>query len=255
MTPDDAKLQEMPASVGAPTPEPLRRRAVRRLWRAEIIYAVALAGFGVLALLAHFNTYFAWDLRVSSAFNWQTFTPPGLFPLMLLISSFGNGWIPWALTTITAVLFFVFHKRSETAGLIFSAGGGPLVNSLVKLLVARPRPTAELIPVYRDLVTQSFPSGHVNFYVCYFGFLFFVAFALLPRGSVARRLGLLLTALPVLLVGLSRVYLGAHWPSDTLGSYLLSGLWLALSLHLYRRWKQRATFHTESQNRLLEPGG
>lgn len=246
MTPDDAELQEIPATDVAPVSEPQRRSAVRRLWRAEIIYAVALACFGVLALLAHTNDYFAWDLRVSRAFNWETFTPPGLFPLMWFISLFGNTWIPWALTTITAILFFVFHKRSEAAGLIVSAGGGALVNSLVKLLVARPRPTAELIPVYRDLATQSFPSGHVNFYVCYFGFLFFVAFALLPRGSVARRLALFLTALPVLLVGLSRVYLGAHWPSDTLGSYLLSGLWLALSLHLYRHWKQRATFHPQS---------
>jgi undecaprenyl-diphosphatase len=223
--------------------DPERRSAVRRLWRAETAYAVVLAGFGVLAIFAYFDTYFDWDLRISRGL--QSLNVPGLYIFMRAVSLFGDKLIPWALTTVLVILFFVFGKRSEAAGLLFSAGGGALVNSLLKMLIGRPRPTAELVMVYRSLRTESFPSGHVSFYVCFFGFLFFVAFALLPRGSFARRVVLTLTALPVALVGLSRIYLGAHWPSDTIGAYLLSGLWLALSLHLYRLWKQKATFHPE----------
>jgi undecaprenyl-diphosphatase len=222
-----------------------RWHAVRRLWRAEAVYAAGLAAFAVLAVFARLYAYFGWDL--TAARSLQSSSIPGLFGLMSAASVFGNGLTPWVLTTLTAIAFFAFGRRSETAGLILSAGGGELVNRIIKAIIGRPRPLSDLVRVSVYPATESFPSGHVTFYVCYFGFLFFVAYALLPRGSTARRAALVLSALPVLLVGLSRVYLGAHWPSDTLGAYLFSGLWLAFSIDMYRRWKQRATFHPEAQ--------
>jgi undecaprenyl-diphosphatase len=120
---------------------------------------------------------------------------------------------------------------------LLSVAGGEAVNRIIKLIIGRPRPTANLVEIMQVERSQSFPSGHVTFYLCYFGFLFFLAFAHLPRGSFARRAALTLCALPVLLIGFSRVYLGAHWPSDVLGAYLFGGLWLGLSLHIYRKWK------------------
>ncbi len=221
-----------------------RRRAVGRLRRAEIYYAVSLTAFAalaVLAVLAYFYDYLAWDLEIARAV--QSFEAPIVSNIMRFVSTFGNTWRPYALTGTTIFAFLVFRRRSEAAALLFSAGGSAILNGLIKLLIGRPRPTSQLVTVVRDLHTQSFPSGHVTFYVCYFGFLFFVAYALLRRGSLARRAALALAALPVALVGLSRVYLGAHWPSDTLGAYLMGGLWLAFSLEMYRRWKARATFH------------
>lgn len=218
-----------------------RRRAVLRLRRAELIYLIVLAAFLLLALLAHSYQYFYWDRWLAVAF--QSWRVPGLFTLMRAVSFLGNGLTPWLLTVATVIAFFSFHYRSEAAGLIMSAGGGELMNFILKTAVARPRPTADLVRVYSQLKTQSFPSGHVTFYTCYFGFLFFVSYAMLKHHSLSRRLALILTALPICLVGLSRVYLGEHWPSDVIGAYLFSFLWLALSLELYRRWKARATFH------------
>jgi undecaprenyl-diphosphatase len=248
MNPSDEQEIKGSAPVEALRVETVPRvRAVRRLWRAETVYVVALGAFSILAIFAYLDPYFSWDLRVSSAFNWEHFAPPGLLPLMRFMSLFGNGWTPYALSAATAALFLLFRRRSEAVALLLSTAGSGLINSLLKLLISRPRPTRDLIPIYRDTVTQSFPSGHVTFYVCYFGFLFFVAYALLPRGSVARRLALAVTALPVLLVGLSRIYLGAHWPSDTLGAYLWSGVWLMFSLAMYRRWKERRTLHGEEK--------
>lgn len=230
------------------TDEPSRRRAVRRLRRAQVFYAVGLAAFAVLALFAHFYSFFAWDFRVSQAL--QSFTSPTIQNFMLAVSFIGNTWHPYALTTVTVIILFWLNFRSEAVGLTLSVGGSAILNGLLKVLIARPRPTTDLVNVVRSLHTRSFPSGHVTMYVCYFGFLFFAAYADLPRGSYARRITLALLALPVLLVGLSRVYLGAHWPSDAIGAYLFGGLWLAFSLHMYRRWKERATFHKGQNSEL-----
>jgi undecaprenyl-diphosphatase len=220
-----------------------RLLAARKLLRAEAVFFAALAAFAVLALFARTDAYFAWDLRATLAL--QSVGAPGFPSLMRAASVFGDGANGWLLTALAMLLFFLRGRRTEMFALLFSVGGGELVNRLVKLAVGRPRPVAELVRVSGRWGRESFPSGHVTFYVCYFGFLFFAAFALLPRGSNVRRAALALTALPVLFIGLSRMYLGAHWASDVLGAYLLSGAWLALSLHLYRRWKARSTFHEE----------
>lgn len=217
-----------------------RRRAVRRLLRAETFYLLGLAAFAALATLAYFNAYFGWDKRMTDAIQAVPLT--GLREFMRVVSRFGNGWMPYLATAISVALFFAFRRRSEAAGLALSAGGSGLLNTALKLLIARPRPSPALVLVDHEVRGLSFPSGHVMFYVGYFGFLFFAAYALLPRGSWLRRLALVVAALPIVLVGFSRVYLGAHWPSDTLGAYLISGLWLAFSLDIYRRWKERATF-------------
>lgn len=245
MTTDDTELQEQIEVAEVLKRDPLRRRAVQRLWRAETAYAMMLAGFAVLAFFSYVEAYFGWDLTIARAL--QSLNSPVMVELMQAVSVPGNKLIPWALTIITALVFFITGLRSEAVGLAVSAGGGSLLNILLKILIGRPRPTPELVTIYRSLHTESFPSGHVTFYVCFFGFLFFVAFALLPPGSFARRAAIFLAVLPVALIGFSRVYLGAHWPSDTLGAYLLSGLWLAFCLRLYRRWKQRATFHPEEK--------
>ncbi|HVF55090.1 MAG TPA: phosphatase PAP2 family protein [Pyrinomonadaceae bacterium] len=229
--------------VGEPPARRQRLRAARRLLRAEVYYGLALLAFAVLTFFSYFNAYFGWDERIAHAL--QTLPVPGLFELMRLVSLVGNSWTPYALTALTAFVFFALRRNSEAFGLLLSAAGSGILNRLVKTLIHRPRPTSDLAELFYRGDSYSFPSGHVTFYVCYFGFLFFVAYAVLPRGSKARGAALVLCALPVALVGFSRIILRAHWPSDTLGAYLMGGLWLAFSLHMYRRWKQRSTFHPE----------
>ena len=239
MNPDVKEPQESdPATPAEPARAGLRRRlAARRLLRAEVYYGAGVLAFAALTAAAYFYSYFGWDLWAARAL--QNLPVPRLHEFMRLASRLGDKWTPYALTGLTMLLFFSRGRKSEALCLLLSTGGSGLANRLFKLLVGRPRPHEDLVSVLTKTDPYSFPSGHVTFYVSYFGFLFFVAFAILPAGSPARRAALLLTATPVLLIGLSRVVLGAHWPSDILGAYLMSGLWLAFSLDVYRRWKQR----------------
>jgi undecaprenyl-diphosphatase len=200
----------------------------------EIAYLAALGAFLVLAFFAHARPYFAWDLTLARGL--QSFAPPGMYALMRAVSVFADAWVPFVLTPVTGLAFVAAGRVREGAGLLLTVAANGLLNHLVKLIVQRPRPPPYLLSVYRDLRSHSFPSGHVSFYVCYFGFLCFLASTLMPPRTLKRQLALALSATPIALVGLSRVYLGEHWPSDVTGGYLLSGTWLAISLRLYRRW-------------------
>jgi undecaprenyl-diphosphatase len=77
------------------------------------------------------------------------------------------------------------------------------------------------------------------FFIGFFGFLFFLALAILRPGWLR---GLMLAFLGglVLLIGPSRVYVGEHWPSDVLGAYLLGGIALWLAIRIYRSRRPRA---------------
>jgi undecaprenyl-diphosphatase len=229
----------------------LRRITASRLWRAQVRYGVVLVAFAVLAFYARANAYFAWDRAVA---HWvQNLRAPVLDWSMYFVSYIGYGVIPYAIAAATFFAFLAARRRSEAYALLLSTAGSGLLNRTIKMLIARPRPAAPDVNVFRLHGGQSFPSGHVTFYVCYFGFLFFVAYALLPKRSLARRLALTLTSLMIALVGLSRVYLGAHWPSDTIGAYFLGGLWLGFSLYLYGRWKERSTFHQDEASAANAP--
>ena len=161
-----------------------------------------------------------------------------MFWLMRAVSIFADSWVPYALVPSTVLALIAAGQRKEGAALLLSAAGIGALNPLAKLAIGRPRPTHHLVSVFKALASESFPSGHASFYVCYFGFLFYLAWTQMRSRTVLRRLALMVSGTPIALVGLSRVYLGEHWPSDVIGGYLLGGIWLGVSVRVYRRWKQ-----------------
>jgi len=131
-----------------------------------------------------------------------------------------------------AAALWLARLRLESGFLLAAAGGVTLVDVTVKRLVKRKRPTDGLARVLRLIEAPSFPSGHVMNYVSVFGFLAVATFAN-TRPSPLRRAITAACGGMVALIGPARVYLGAHWPSDTAAGYLFGGLYLGALLEAY----------------------
>ena len=196
--------------------------------------AVALAAFVALAYLASLRPYFPWDVAIAQAL--QSYQVAWFAALMRGLSWLG--FAPQVIIISAAVVLLLLLAGYRWEGLVaaIAASGTMALNEAVKDLVRRPRPEPALVHVLRPLGSYSFPSGHVMFFIGFFGFLFFLALAILRPGWL-RRLMLAFLGGLVLLIGPSRVYVGEHWPSDVLGAYLLGGiaLWLAIRLYRWRR--------------------
>lgn len=212
-------------------PQPAQTHPKRRLFLAELLALLVFAGLG---LAASHEAYFAFDPSIS---RWlQLFREPALLEAMRIVSLFGF-FVPATVLMVFAVaLLLTFRFRVEALFLLLTLVGDG-IGQVIKIVVNRPRPDASLVEVLQGEVGKSFPSAHTLHYVLFFGCLFYFVSTLL-RPSPARLALQLLLALPIVLIGLSRVYLGDHWASDVLGGYLLGGLLLSLHLQLYRWFKQ-----------------
>jgi undecaprenyl-diphosphatase len=209
-----------------------------RRWRSLVFQASLLAAlilFALLAFLASTTAYFPIDLAITRLV--QSFDSTWVEALMRAVS--WPGYAPQVIPIVICIsaLLFALGLGREAALSALVGVGALALNSLTKTIIERPRPSSEVVLVFRELLGFSFPSGHVMFYTAFFGFLWFLAYRLL-RPSWKRTFLLCLLGGLVALVGLSRIYLGSHWASDVLGGYLLGGLVLACVVLIYLRGKQ-----------------
>src|SRR5262249_35007629 len=215
-----------------PTPRQTRRRIIARARWAEITLGVVLVLYAILAMFAQRYAYFHWDLSLGGAI--QSIDAPGFRAMMVGVSALGSGWLPFSIVILTSVSLIAVGYRVEGFVCGIGVGLGVLVNIWLKWLIGRPRPVEPLVHVTTRVLHESFPSGHVSFFVEFFGFLLFLTYVL-TRPGLFRRVSYVVLWVLLALVGVSRIYLGAHWPSDVVGAYLAGGLWLMLMIEVYRR--------------------
>lgn len=141
-----------------------------------------------------------------------------------------------SLVTIAVVVFLLIAGKRGAAGLmVVAVVGGLLISSAIKHFVSRDRPPQQFRQAY--VFTKSFPSGHSMLSAV----TYLTLGALLAQVTKGRWLKVYLICVAIVLtalVGVSRIYLRVHWPTDVLAGWTAGLVWAILCL-LVARWLQQ----------------
>ena len=192
----------------------------------------ALALFAALAVAVQLGWAEPVDTRVMLAI--AAHRPPGVTQCMRIVSVIGAGWVEIPLGLLLSWSLARVRRRKESAGYAAAVLSGWAVSAIAKVLFRRARP--RVIPrLMRGAGWYSFPSGHATLAPLVFGLGALIWAS--PWPLRARAALLAAAAALSILIACSRVYLGAHWPSDALGGLLLGTGWAALWVW---RWERAA---------------
>nr|WP_260986741.1 phosphatase PAP2 family protein [Paenibacillus terrae] len=161
----------------------------------------------------------------------------GLTRIMRGFTFLGSSLVATLLSVIAFLfLWLVLRHRKELLMFLLSVGGSEIWNIIIKNWMQRQRPnTHRLI----EISGFSFPSGHSMAAFAMYGTLTYLLWRHIP--ALAGRIAMIVIGVALtLMIGISRIYLGVHYPSDVFGGYLASATWLMLSIYIFEKyWKPR----------------
>lgn len=221
---------ESPHEIADDSPD--QKQAHR--WMLGLLVAIAIVGGGIWAFVeladevregdtASFDERILLSMRVADDSS-DPVGPGWLEEMGRDLTALG-GVAVLSLLTLASIIYLLLIGKYRTALVVFLAiGSGILVSSLLKGGFDRPRPS--LVPHGSHVATSSFPSGHsMMSALCYL-----TLGTLLAAVQKSVRLKAYILSVSVLLtimVGISRVYLGVHWPTDVFAGWLAGAVWAA----------------------------
>jgi membrane-associated phospholipid phosphatase len=196
---------------------------------------VVFALFAIDTFLVVRNDVLPFDVPIArfiQQLNWG----PVVYPMEWINASAGIWQV--VLGAVAIIALFILERRAGWLMLIGSISS--LLDNIIKLLISRQRPPADLVHILSPTTGFSYPSGHAVFFTW---LSFMVAFSLAPRIKPTYRPILwIAAAVVIVLTCIARVWAGDHWPSDVLGGVLLGIGWSAFVLWLPERWLPSPTF-------------
>jgi membrane-associated phospholipid phosphatase len=163
-----------------------------------------------------------------------------LFNMLMQAISFLGGTVVATALVIFAVAVFALRRQWLEAVFMLATTSNALLAFVLKDLIhrTRPFPVAENSSGFIQSINQfSYPSGHVLFFVVFFGLFAYLAW--IHFAGWMRITTISICAALIILIGPSRVFLGAHWATDVLGSYLIGTIWLFVLILAYQWALQR----------------
>ena len=174
------------------------------------------------------------------------------------ISTYGSPAVMAMIGVIGGIVLIARRRTTLLATWVAVFGGGWILERVLKIVVHRTRPP--FTPTRASEFTMSFPSGHAMMCIMAMGMLVYVLMVPRPPARPWRPVLTGLAVSIVLLVGISRVYLGAHYPSDVLGGYAFGISWLAMCIGLsgvalHRRGRSLLAVTSRRESSRTRPSG
>jgi membrane-associated phospholipid phosphatase len=204
-----------------------------RLRFLQVFLVAEIATILILTAFAKHYAFFPFDLYITKQIQLINFFP---FEQLLLFLSWLGNFYPTVGSLIVGFLVLYSLKRKDLAiGLTVSAVGAVVISETLKRIVNRPRPDPSLIhQIEKFTRDDSFPSGHVLYFIGFYGFLLVATYTSI-KSKLWRNIISAVLLIMIILIGISRIYKGSHWFSDTLASYLIGSIWLYLMVLLLRK--------------------
>jgi undecaprenyl-diphosphatase len=219
-----------------------------------VLCASALFAFGSLADeviegdTREFDTLILLALRNQADLS-DPIGPIWFEEIMRDFTALGGVAVLVSITLVVLSYLVLVNKRRVAAMVAAAIGGGLLLSSVLKWGFDRPRP--DLVPHFSAVVTQSFPSGHAMLSAI----VYLTLGVLLARTQSEPKVKVYFLAVAVaatLVVGMSRVYLGVHWPTDVLAGWTVGAGWAAMCWMVMLWLQGRGAVEVESSDAVAD---
>jgi len=179
--------------------------------------------FGIVQDYIGHEKLIQFDLRVINMFS--IFRTDSLNQIMLFVTYLAKAEIITVGTIVISLILILIKKWRLLNALLISVLGGELFVWIIKNIMDRPRPSLTNALVAES--SYSFPSGHTFVAIAFYGLLaYFVIQS--ERNKFLKVISFLAGIILVVWIGLSRIYLGAHWPSDVFASLAAGTAWITI---------------------------
>ena len=140
---------------------------------------------------------------------------------------------------LALVLYLLFKQKEATIWFAATVVLSLALNTVIKVIIGRERPDINRLAAFANEAGKSFPSGHSIFATIIFGSIFFICLGKLKNRSSKILLGILCIIL-IALVMFSRIFVGVHYPSDTIGGFLEGISILLLTYPTYIKYQEKS---------------